>query len=207
MHSKNHEHVEPVLSLEELNRVHKLIHKSDKLAEKEKYGEALIILQQIWEIADNIPIAFFEIGNILMDLERYAEAIEKFDRLIHIEYRSPIAHTVQDAETDIVMDLKTAAFYNKGNALYLLGKYQEAIEAYTHAIERESEYYTAWFNRACMYTKLGNTELALKDLKQAIHLNKKYKKEARHEEFFEILYKNPEFIKLTGGEKQHHRPI
>jgi tetratricopeptide (TPR) repeat protein len=197
MNSKNQNNAEPVLSLEELNRVDKLIRKSDKLAEKGKFGEALIVLQQISEIGDNIPIVFFEMGNILLDMERYDEAVAMFERLIHLEYHSPIAHTVQDAETDMVMDLKTAAHYNKGNALYLQEKYKEAIDAYTRAIEIETDYYTAWFNRACMYTKLGNNEQALKDLKQAIKLNKKFKKEARQEEFFESLLKDPEFIKIT----------
>ncbi len=197
MNSKNHDNEEPVLSLEELNRVDKLIRKSDKLSEKGKFGEALIVLQQISEISNNVPIAIFETGNILLDMARYDEAVAMFDRLIHLEYRSPIVHTVQDAETDMVMDLKTAAHYNKGNALYLQEKYKEAIEAYTHAIEVETDYYIAWFNRACMYTKLGNTEQALIDLKQAIKLNKKLKKEARQEEFFQPLYNDPEFLKIT----------
>ncbi len=48
------------------------------------------------------------------------------------------------------------AGYNKGIALYKLGKYQEAITSYDKAIEIDPNYAKAWHNKGLALKKQGN---------------------------------------------------
>jgi len=65
----------------------------------------------------------------------------------------------------------TFAWNEKGVALYMQGKYDEAIDAYDEAIELDKEYATAWSNRGAAYAKLGKYQAALQHFEFAIQLN------------------------------------
>ncbi|EQD28210.1 tetratricopeptide TPR_2, partial [mine drainage metagenome] len=52
----------------------------------------------------------------------------------------------------------------RGNSLFDEGKFDEAVEEYTQAIDVDKEYSSAYFNRALNYAILKKSDLAKKDL-------------------------------------------
>lgn len=62
-------------------------------------------------------------------------------------------------------------YVERGLALYQEGSYEEAIEQYNLAIKRNSNYSTAYNNRAVAYNALGEKEKALADYTKAIEYN------------------------------------
>jgi tetratricopeptide (TPR) repeat protein len=61
----------------------------------------------------------------------------------------------------------------KGVVLAMAGKNQEALEAFTKAIELNPKYAEAYNNRVIAYLKLGNYQQAIRDYDKAIKLDPK----------------------------------
>lgn len=59
-------------------------------------------------------------------------------------------------------------WYNKGNDLANLGKYEEAIEAYDQALKIDPEYVKAWYNKGSSLAILERDEEAIKAYDQAL---------------------------------------
>ncbi len=59
----------------------------------------------------------------------------------------------------------------RGKAHYAKRNFQEALTAFTHAIEENPNAAAAYFDRGVVFTKLGANERAVKDLKSAARLN------------------------------------
>jgi tetratricopeptide (TPR) repeat protein len=59
------------------------------------------------------------------------------------------------------------AWFNRGNALYLLQDYRTAIANYTKSIEKESDFAEAYFNRGLCYVKIGENSKGIEDLSKA----------------------------------------
>jgi tetratricopeptide (TPR) repeat protein len=74
-----------------------------------------------------------------------------------------------------------------------LGRYQEAVTSYDKALESEPEDEYAWYNQACCYGLLGNTDYAIASLQQAIQLNPG--------EYQELVKTDPDFDNLRGNEQ------
>ena len=71
--------------------------------------------------------------------------------------------------------LNTAADYlARGDYDFDLGNYDQALAAYSRAIELQPDFAEAYNNRAYTYMKLEKYELALPDLDQAIRLRPNY---------------------------------
>ena len=62
---------------------------------------------------------------------------------------------------------KVSYYYQLGWNLYLLGRYDEAIEALTAGIVDDPGYYWTYFRRGVSYDKKGDRAKALEDLKRA----------------------------------------
>ena len=71
---------------------------------------------------------------------------------------------------DSAATLNATDLFEKGRKLYKSGNYQEAINAYTTAIELAPRYVLAYFNRAAAYHKLGNEKQMLINLKTSAKL-------------------------------------
>ena len=76
------------------------------------------------------------------------------------------------SSTSINIPLSIKEWLGKGKALYLSGSYQDAINAFTNALNL-SPGYTAYFNRGVVYNKLGNKKQAMNNIKAAARLGHK----------------------------------
>ncbi|WP_207679375.1 tetratricopeptide repeat protein [Desulfonema magnum] len=65
----------------------------------------------------------------------------------------------------------------KGKKLYRSGKYREAIDVFSSAIELKPDSSAAYYNRAIVYYKIGNNQLAKNDLREASYLGHQRAKE------------------------------
>jgi type IV pilus assembly protein PilF len=89
---------------------------------------------------------------LLLTLERNEEAIKHFEiALQDFTYRSPIL-----------------AMTNLGYALYLEGRYAEALDHLTMALSTTPSLCQALYNRGLVYRNLGESDLALADFQEAI---------------------------------------
>lgn len=93
------------------------------------------------------------IGNVLLDLERHAEAICSYDRFL------------------IFMPDFAEALNNKANALSALGREAEALVCYTQALDKQPDFPDAFFNRGNLHMDMGQYALALYDYEQVLKAN------------------------------------
>ncbi|NJL83264.1 MAG: tetratricopeptide repeat protein [Chloroflexaceae bacterium] len=88
-------------------------------------------------------------------------------------------------------DAKTC--FSRGNDLYGLGKYEEAIAAYDQAIAIKPDDPDAWYNKACCYGSQNNLDLALENLQRAIQLDNENKEMAKTDTDFDNIRSDPRF--------------
>lgn len=67
-------------------------------------------------------------------------------------------------------------FKTQGNEAIKAGKFREAVEQYTKAIELDSENATFYANRAIAYTKMGQYDKAVSDAEDAIGVDPRHMK-------------------------------
>ena len=92
--------------------------------------------------------------------ERYRSATTQQEKdAIRAEY--------SQADREVLAGQKLA----EGYAFYNQGKYSEAIECYTQALELNQNYAAAYTNRGTAYQKLNDHELAIADYTKVIELN------------------------------------
>lgn len=93
------------------------------------------------------------IGNVLLDLERHAEAIASYDHFL------------------VSMPDFAEVLNNKGNALSALRREAEALACYTQALQKQPDFPDAYFNRGNLYLDMGNYQLAIQDYEQVLKTN------------------------------------
>jgi len=81
----------------------------------------------------------------------------------------------------------------KADALLEIGEVRWALNLSNNAIELDSEYSLAYWQRACSYSKLDKQTEALKDIKKAIELSDTLEDELLNEKHFENLHDNKSF--------------
>jgi hypothetical protein len=121
-----------------------------------------------------------------MEFAKDASASQK-DRLMLA--RLYLASGSQNAESALAILREIAssgrasveAFNDLGAALYETGRFDEAVDAFTRALEKSPDYEEALFNRALANTRAGHTEEARRDWQQFINKpsDEKWKSEAR----------------------------
>jgi tetratricopeptide (TPR) repeat protein len=73
-----------------------------------------------------------------------------------------------------IKELSSADFLHKGNAFIDSKDFENAIAAYTKAIELDPKYAMAYYNRGNAYRALGKREQTITDYSKAIELDPKY---------------------------------
>jgi tetratricopeptide (TPR) repeat protein len=65
---------------------------------------------------------------------------------------------------------ESEVWFDRGNELYGLGRYEEAIASYDRAVEINPDYYEAWYNRGIALANLGRYEEAISSYERAIKI-------------------------------------
>ena len=91
-------------------------------------------------------------GHDQLEREQYQEAIVSFDKVIEVK-----ADNLQ-------------AWYNRGVALFQLGRYQEALDSYDKALEIQPDYHYAWYCRGNALYNLERCEEAIASYNKALEI-------------------------------------
>lgn len=114
-------------------------------------------------------------------LERYEEAIATFDKVIELNPNS------------------YKAWNYRGYILVNLERDEEALDSFDRALNIHPKAAEVYYNKAICYALQEQVKLAVKNLKQAILLNQKYREEARTEPDFEAIADHKQFKALIEG--------
>jgi tetratricopeptide (TPR) repeat protein len=82
--------------------------------------------------------------------------------------------------------------------LLKLERDEEALVSLRRAIELQPNYADACYNLAVCHSLMGQAKPALENLQKAIHLNPRYRAEAKVDPDFEELAASPRFQKLIN---------
>jgi tetratricopeptide (TPR) repeat protein len=130
-----------------------------KLVQTDRYSEAQKLLSESVSLKDRsdekseltFSLQFLE-GWKLLAARKNLKALELFDTLL--------------AENESNVN----AWYSRGNSLYELGRYEEAIASYDRAISIKPDYYGAWYNRGISLYELGIYEEAIANYDRTISI-------------------------------------
>ena len=139
------------------------------------HGSTLSIAQLIPALGFNF---YNNQGNVLYQLQRYAEALAAYEQAIRLDPNdatlySNKGHAVQHLgrheevlaayEQAIRLDPNDVTYHNnKGNTLYALKRYTEALAAYEQAIRLDPNSALAYNNKAKVLERLGREKKAQK---------------------------------------------
>ncbi|MGC5700087.1 tetratricopeptide repeat protein [Pseudomonas sp. NFXW11] len=140
--------------------------KSDAYANFKRYPEAIAAKEKSIELEAK-PDA-----RAVLDLSRlYREAGNPQKALELVQ--SNLDSNLGEAGKGAGFNMPT--YYHLGQALYDLGRYREAAEAYSAGLQKQPDYAWAFYHRGLAYDKLGQTDDARADLTQfAKRVNQKY---------------------------------
>jgi len=132
--------------------------------------------------------AYFDLGNLFVDLDKYEESIMYFTRAIEVDSAYAEAYfnrantqqrhgkydqAILDYDQALQLQPMWAeAFYNRGN-VFLFGKqeYMSAIFDFDKALRINSKYADAHYNRGVAYARLGQPQKAVSDFSRVIELS------------------------------------
>jgi tetratricopeptide (TPR) repeat protein len=78
-----------------------------------------------------------------------------------------------EAHNQTTKDLSAADWFEKGYSFYRSGRYNDAVNAYSKAIELNPKLAEPYQNRGLAYKSLGNSNQAINNYDKAIELNPK----------------------------------
>ncbi len=110
------------------------------------------ILDELIKTGVNAPEIMALMGVVKMELQRFQEAVDFFDKALAIK------------PGDI------SALYNRARALQILGRLKEAEEAYRELTRKEPSFPHAWNNLGLIFKETGRLAEAQKALERAVTL-------------------------------------
>jgi tetratricopeptide (TPR) repeat protein len=159
---------------------------SATLLKQKKYTESLEICQIILE-KNNLNVeALVNLGDVLVGLKQYEQAIISFDKAISIK---PDFAEAWSNRGNVLLELKkneqalkshnnaitikpdyAEAWTFRGNALLELELYKEALESYSQSIILKPDFALAWVGRGNLFSRKEQYEQALASYDEAIRL-------------------------------------
>ena len=122
--------------------------------EKQRFDDAIPVLQRAQALAPNDPLIPALLGHLQLEKKAYAEAVRE---LIAAFQMAPTSD-------DVLKDLVLAQYMNKN--------YPAALDGIDLLSKRESLPPGSWFMRADCYDKLGQAANALEAYQRFLNLNK-----------------------------------
>ncbi|MES2255721.1 MAG: tetratricopeptide repeat protein [Pseudomonadota bacterium] len=117
---------------------------------------AVELLRESLKLEPRQPLAYRDLGNGLQQIERFAEALDSYDKALALKPDLADIHN------------------NRAIALASLGRREEALESYGRAVALKPDYAQAYNNRGTVLLDLGRAGEALADFNQAIALDPNY---------------------------------
>lgn len=141
-----------------------------------QHKEALQSGEQAVELGPLCFEAQVNLGLVFYALRQWARALQCLDRAIDIESsdQSPLAAGRLDSLASLASPTSSvsaaSAHSNQGLVLQEMGRFQEALEAFSLAIKIDPQFAKAYCNRAFVHEELRQFGLALEDLLMAQRL-------------------------------------
>lgn len=157
----------------------------NRLYDQKRYDEALKMYTDAQAARPDAPELHYNIGNVLFRKQEYDKANEEYLK----------------AQSSIDPALEQAAVFNRGNALLMQGRFQEAVGAYVQALRARSDDADA----------KRNLELALKLLQEQAKQpkgggSKDQQKQDQNQEGAEAPRPQPDRQEPQGHPKQKPKP-
>ena len=131
----------------------------------QEFDDALADYSRAIEIVPQFARAFHYRGHVHAALGQYERAVENYDgALKHAD-----SMVIEAQGQTIALD-KPAVYYDRGNALYNLKKFEEAVANYTSAIALTPGFAAAHNNRGVVHSELGDMKAACVDRSKACEL-------------------------------------
>ena len=116
-------------------------------------AEAAVLLSQAVAADPEHPDAHYNLGNSLLALERFEEALRSYERAVALR--------PDDAQ----------AWSNRGISLASLANHAAALESHTRAITLKPDFAEAYINRGVALQALNRHDAALSDFERAVALS------------------------------------
>ena len=119
------------------------------------FKESIKDFEKAIEIDPKNSLAYYNLGTIFSEQEKYEKALEIFNKAIKLDSNNPYY------------------FLNRGYAKFHLGKYEEAIKDF-ESYRNRSKNSLPYFNRGICNKELKNYSEAIKDFDEVIKLDPNY---------------------------------
>ncbi|MBR9859651.1 tetratricopeptide repeat protein [bacterium] len=132
--------------------------------------------------------AYYNRGNCMLLVVNYQEAVLSYDRCLILDSlfvkayvnRAKALTGLEDfssAKSNLDLAIKYSRledpklYLKRGNALFMMKHFEEAIEDYSYALSLDPEYYKAYVNRGMCKVELKQFEAAIRDFTLSIRFN------------------------------------
>ncbi|ROL56578.1 tetratricopeptide repeat protein [Bacteroidetes/Chlorobi group bacterium Naka2016] len=136
----------------------------------------LIIIPIIYFIISRSEIAKWQNEYTLWNdcIEKYPKRIPQvyLGRGMAFEAKNEMMSALDDYSESIELDSNFYfGYYNRGNVLFDLQKYDKAIADFTRTTQINPKFVNAYVNRGLCYLEIGNLDSAIWDFDEALHLD------------------------------------
>ena len=188
-----YENLDKELKLKGDDKTIKKVQKTQYLLAVEAYQKALSITPQNDERA--VADTHYRLGTLLRDLELKKDKKDQ-------NFRDAIAHL----EAALAIFPDTPECRNElGRTYDIIGRYPEAIEQFTKAIEGHKYYAQAYSNRGVARWHDGNWDLALADCRTAVEIDPRFA--GGHYNFAELVFARVQVLSANGDRSVVHQEV